>query len=91
MGLFGYFPTYALGNVYAGCLNAAMRQVVPDLDRFLAQGDAGPAVEWLRENVQRHGGLYPPRDLIERATGGPVSEEPLLDYLEEKFAGIYRL
>ena len=91
VGLFGYFPTYALGNVYAGCLNAAMRQVVPDLDRFLAQGDAGPAVEWLRENVQRHGGLYPPRDLIERATGGPVSEEPLLDYLEEKFAGIYRL
>ena len=91
VGLFGYFPTYPLGNVYAGCLNAAMRQVVPDLDRFLAQGDAGPAVEWLRENVQRHGGLYPPRDLIERATGGPVSEEPLLDYLEEKFAGIYRL
>ena len=60
VGLFGYFPTYALGNVYAGCLNAAMRQAVPDLDRFLAQGDAGPAVEWLRENMQRHGGLYPP-------------------------------
>lgn len=91
VGLFGYFPTYALGNVYAGCLNQALRAAVPDLDRFLAAGDAAPAVEWLRENMQRHGGLYPPRELIERAIGGTVSEAPLLDYLEEKFSGIYRL
>ncbi|KGJ06503.1 carboxypeptidase Taq Metallo peptidase. MEROPS family M32 [Paracoccus halophilus] len=91
VGLFGYFPTYALGNVYAGCLNAAMREAVPDLDQFLAQGDATPAVEWLRENMQRHGGLYPPRELIERATGEEISEEPLLDYLEQKFGAIYGL
>ncbi|WP_017997833.1 carboxypeptidase M32 [Paracoccus sp. N5] len=91
VGLFGYFPTYALGNVYAGCLNAAMRAAVPDLDAALARGEADPAVEWLRETMQRHGGLYPPRDLIERATGAEISEAPLLDYLEEKFSGIYRL
>lgn len=91
VGLFGYFPTYALGNVYAGCLDSALRAAVPDLDRFLEKGDAGPAVEWLRENMQRHGGLYPPRELIERATGEAVSEMPLLDYLEQKFATIYRL
>lgn len=91
VGLFGYFPTYALGNVYAGCLHKSLCEAVPDLDRFLATGDAAPAVEWLRENMQRHGGLYPPRDLIQRAIGGEISEAPLLDYLEEKFAGIYRL
>ncbi|MBD9525255.1 MULTISPECIES: carboxypeptidase M32 [Paracoccus] len=91
VGLFGYFPTYALGNVYAGCLHRALRQAVPDLDQSLALGDASPAVEWLRENVQRHGGLYRPRDLIEQATGEAVSEAPLLDYLEEKFGDIYRL
>lgn len=91
VGLFGYFPTYALGNVYAGCLHAALRAAVPDLDDSLARGEADPAVEWLRENMQRHGGLYPPRDLIERAIGGPVGEGPLLDYLEQKFWGIYRL
>ncbi|HIC64476.1 MAG TPA: carboxypeptidase M32, partial [Paracoccus sp.] len=91
VGLFGYFPTYALGNVYAGCLNAAMREAVPDLDAALAQGDASPGVEWMRENVQRHGGLYPPRHLIEQATGRPVTPEPLLDYLEEKFGRIYGL
>ncbi len=91
VGLFGYFPTYALGNVYAGCLNRAMRDAVPDLDDALAGGDAGPAVEWLRENVQRHGGLKPPRTLIEDATGADVSPEPLLDYLEDKFGRIYQL
>lgn len=91
VGLFGYFPTYALGNVYAGALNAALRAAVPDLDDSLEDGDATPATEWLRENLQRHGGLYEPRDLVEGATGGPVTPEPLLAYLEEKFGGIYGL
>lgn len=91
VGLFGYFPTYALGNVYSGCLNRAMRAAVPDLDEDLARGDAMPGVEWLRENVQRHGGLMPPRRVIEEATGTGVGPAPLLDYLEEKFSRIYRL
>lgn len=91
VGLFGYFPTYALGNVYAGCLNAALRDAVPDVDPALAQGDATPAVEWLRENLQRHGSLHRPVDLIERASGAPVSVEPLLDYLDAKFGEIYAL
>ena len=91
VGLFGYFPTYALGNVYAGCLNQAMRAAVPELDESLARGEADPGVEWLRENLQRHGGLYEPRPLIEQATGAPVSPEPLLTYLEDKFGAIYGL
>ncbi|MGR3198248.1 MAG: carboxypeptidase M32 [Paracoccus sp. (in: a-proteobacteria)] len=91
VGLFGYFPTYALGNVYAGCLNRALRAAVPDLDDALARGDATPGTEWLRENLQRHGGLMPPSDLIEAASGAPVTPEPLLDYLEEKFGRIYGL
>lgn len=89
VGLFGYFPTYALGNVYAGCLNQAMRADVPDLDAELARGNAHPATEWLRERVQRHGALLPPRTLIEAATGAEPMPGPLLDYLEDKFGGIY--
>ena len=91
VGLFGYFPTYALGNVYAGCLNRAMRAALPDLDTALAAGDATPAVEWLRENIHRHGSLIAPVPLIEQASGGPVSAAPLLDYLEDKFGAIYGL
>lgn len=91
VGLFGYFPTYSLGNVYAGCLNKALRDAVPDVDAALARGDATPATEWLRENLQRHGGLYPPRDTVRRACGFEPDEGPLLEYLEAKFAEIYRL
>lgn len=90
-GLFGYFPTYTLGNLYAGCLHQAMQNMVSGLDRQLEQGDTSGATGWLHENVQRHGGLYTPRDLITRACGFEPHEGPLLDYLEAKFSTIYRL
>ena len=91
VGLFGYFPTYSLGNVYAGCLHQAMRAALPDLDAQWAQGDTRSATAWLGQAVQRHGGLFEPRDLITHATGKAPTEAPLLAYLTEKFTGIYGL
>ena len=91
VGLFGYFPTYSLGNVYAGCLHEALRAAVPDLDAQLAAGDTSAATGWLRENLQRHGGLYTPREVIARASGMQPGPEPLLGYLKAKFGGIYGL
>lgn len=91
VGLFGYFPTYTLGNVYAGCLDRAMRAAVPQVDAALARGDAAPATDWLRENLQRHGGLRPPAATIEAACGFAPDEGPLLDYFEAKFGAIYGL
>ena len=90
-GLFGYFPTYTLGNVYAGCLHVALRKAVPGLDDDLARGDTSIATAWLRENVQQFGGLRTPVETIAHATGSNPSEGPLLDYLEAKFTGIYGL
>ncbi|GAA6165232.1 carboxypeptidase M32 [Pelagimonas sp. KU-00592-HH] len=91
VGLFGYFPTYSLGNVYAGCLHQALRKAVPDLDAQLAQGDTSAATGWLRENLQRHGGLRRPAETIEHASGMAPTSEPLLAYLEEKFGALYGL
>ncbi|HMS94928.1 MAG TPA: carboxypeptidase M32 [Tabrizicola sp.] len=88
-GLFGYFPTYTLGNVYAGCLSKAMRADLPGLDADLERGDLTAATGWLREKLQRHGGLYEPRETVRLACGFEPSEGPLLDYLEAKFGGIY--
>ncbi|MBF9033774.1 carboxypeptidase M32 [Rhodobacterales bacterium HKCCE2091] len=88
-GLFGYFPTYSLGNVYAGCLFAAMKADLPGLEGELASGDLGPATAWLAEKVQRHGASKRPRTVIEEATGTGVTEGPLLDYLEAKFGALY--
>ncbi len=91
VGLFGYFPTYSLGNVYAGCLWQAMAADLPDRDAQLERGNTSALTAWLGDRVQRHGGLFEPAELITRACGAPPSEEPLLAYLEDKFARIYRL
>lgn len=89
VGLFGYFPTYSLGNVYAGCLHQAMRAALPDLDAQLAQGNTAGATGWLRESVQRHGGLFTPREVIAQASGMEPTEAPLLAYLQDKFGALY--
>ena len=91
VGLFGYFPTYALGNVYAGCLHQSLRADIPDLDAQLAQGDTSAATGWLREKLQRFGALRAPRDTIAHACGFTPDEGPLMDYLEAKFRALYRL
>ncbi len=91
VGLFGYFPTYSLGNVYAGCLHKALRADMPDLDDHLAKGDGATPAAWLADKIQRHGGLYEPKEVVTRACGEAPSEAPLLDYLEAKFAVIYKL
>jgi carboxypeptidase Taq len=91
VGLIGYFPTYSLGNVYAGCLNEAMRRAVPDLDEQLAKGDTSKATAWLGANVQTHGGLYEPRAVIEKASGQAPSTQPLIGYLKDKFSELYSL
>lgn len=91
VGLFGYFPTYSLGNVYAGCLHEALRAAVPALDGQLAEGDTEEATNWLREILQQFGGLRSPADTIEHASGVTATPEPLLAYLEQKFGDIYQL
>ncbi|MCC5971541.1 MAG: carboxypeptidase M32 [Pararhodobacter sp.] len=91
VGLFGYFPTYSLGNVYAGCLTQAMRRDRPALDRELETGDLAGPLGWLRVKLQGHGALMEPAATIEAACGFAPQEGPLLDYLETKFSAIYGL
>ena len=91
VGLFGYFPTYSLGNIYAAQLNVALHKQVPDLDDQLAEGQTGAVLSWLRNNVHRHGSLYEPAELMQRASGQAVSAEPLLDYLETKYGEMFDL
>ncbi|MCH2164247.1 MAG: carboxypeptidase M32 [Marinovum sp.] len=89
VGLFGYFATYSMGNVYAGCLHEALRVAVPGLDAQLAEGELEPATAWLREALQQHGGRFAPKDTIAQACGFEPSEEPLMRYLNAKFEALY--
>jgi len=90
-GLFGYFPTYTLGNVYAAQLFAQAEAELGDLDSAFARGEFVPLLRWFRERVHTHGRRYRPRRLIEAVTGAPPSHEPLLRHLETRYAAIYGL
>ncbi len=91
MGAFGYFPTYALGNLYAAQLFDAAKKAIPDLDGNIRAGRLRPLLDWLRENVHRHGQRFRAADLIQRVTGKPPSIEPFLAYVREKFFPVYGL
>lgn len=88
-GLFGYFPTYTLGNLFAAQLVETLRESIPDLDTSCSRGEFRPILEWLREKVHRHGQRYRSRELVERVTGKSPSQAPLLRHLGRKFDEFY--
>jgi carboxypeptidase Taq len=81
---FGYFPTYALGNVIAVQLWGRATSELGDLDREFERGEFGSLREWLREHVHRWGRVFEPPQLLERVVGGPLDAEPYLAYLHAK-------
>ena len=83
-GLFGYFPTYTLGNLIASQLWERIGGDLPELDEHLLRGEFAPLREWLREQVHRHGRKFPPRELLRRITGDDLRVDPFLGYLREK-------
>ncbi len=88
-GLVGYFPTYTLGNLYAAQFFEAIRERHADLDDRIARGDFAPILAWNREHIHRHGRRYSAAETCERATGKPLSPDPLLRHLEAKLRPIY--
>jgi carboxypeptidase Taq len=88
-GLYGYFPTYALGNIYSGQLIAALAKYMKNWHSQVAQGNLKPIKDWLVKNVHSHGDLYDPADLMQKVTGKDLDAEPYLKYLGEKYSGLY--
>lgn len=87
--MFGYFPTYAIGNLYAAQLNQRLRQDIPDLDEQIERGNFANALEWMRTRIHRHGAFFQPGELISRACGKTLSAKPLIQYLTDKFLPLY--
>ena len=89
MGAIGYFPTYTLGNLVAAQLFDAATEAVDDLPGRIAAGDFEPLLAWLREHVHRHGRRLSADELVERATGAPLSSEPFLTHLRTTAREVY--
>ena len=89
MGAFGYFPTYALGNLMAAQLFEAAQRDLGDLELAFAQGDFTPLRGWLRAQIHVHGRRWTSADLLRKATGQELSPQPFLRALRQRLGQVY--
>lgn len=90
-GNFGYFPSYALGYMYAAQIKNAMVRDLPQYDGLLKTGNLMPIKEWLSNHIHRYGKTKKPLELIKEATGEGLSAKYLTDYLVKKYSTLYNL
>lgn len=90
-GYFGYFPTYALGNLVSVQLWEVIQKDIPDLETQISQGNFNGLLSWLRQNVHRFGAKYEPQELVQKITGSTINPQPYLKYLQAKYGEIYHL
>ena len=90
-GSFGYFSTYALGNLISAQMWEKVTADLPDLDSAFEVGDFSQLRDWLREHLHRHGRKFTPPETLERAIGtSKIDPEPYVRYLREKLSAVDR-
>jgi carboxypeptidase Taq len=90
-GLFGYFPTYSLGNLYAGQFFAKASADLGDLNAAFRRGEFAPLLDWLRKHIHQQGQRYTAAELAERVTGRPLSHADWMAQINEKYGNLYGL
>jgi carboxypeptidase Taq len=91
MGGFGYFSTYALGNLLSVQYYNKAVEAMPTLPDEIAEGNFTPLLTWLNENIHQYGRKYDTNELTKRVTGEAISSGPYIAYLKEKYTDIYAL
>lgn len=90
--LFGYFPSYALGNIYSAMIREKLIQDIGGEHNFntiLESGDIRPVFNWLNNNIWQYGGMYTSAETVKRATGKDIDSKPFTDYLIDKVSKVY--
>jgi carboxypeptidase Taq len=90
-GLIGYFPTYALGNIYAAQLFARASAELDEWNLAVSRGDCSALLQWLRAQIHCHGQRYRPATLVTRACGAPPDHRALIAALRRKYGEMYGL
>lgn len=85
MGAFGYFPTYALGTMYASHLFEKFEKDHPEWKDKVAVGDLGFIKSWLHNAVYQHGRRYSSKELLQLVTGKPFTADAFVKYLTTKY------
>ena len=90
-GSFGYFPTYALGNLVSAQIWEKIQQEIPAIESQIESGKFAELLAWLQKNIYRHGAKFEPQVLVKRVTGSTITPEPYMRYLTKKYTGVYGL
>ncbi len=90
-GSFGYFPTYSLGSFYAAQIFSFAKKQLPGLEEQLQNGNSLNLLNWLRENIHRHGRKFTSEELCSNITGKPLDIKDFMDHLLQKYTMIYNL
>jgi carboxypeptidase Taq len=90
-GLFGYFPTYSLGNLYAGQFFAQANDHLGDQQAAFRRGDFRPLLDWLRTNIHAHGQRWSASELAVKITGKSLSHAPWISQMQTKYGELYGL
>ncbi|WP_088815114.1 MULTISPECIES: carboxypeptidase M32 [Listeria] len=89
-GDFGYFPSYALGLMYAAQFFHTMKREIPNLDAIIASDDYTEIRKWLTKNVHQYGKLKKPLEILQDTTGESLNPDYLLDLLNERYKFVYK-
>lgn len=90
-GSFGYFPSYALGYMYAAQFKHVMLQDLPNFNELLANGEIESIRKWLNEKIHQFGKMKQPLEILKETTGEGLNAHYLIDYLEEKYKEVYNI
>ena len=90
-GSFGYFPSYALGNLYGAQFLNKLSEEVPSFYEDIEKGQLKTIHNWLKENIHRHGAVYTPEELIKKVTKEELNAKYFIDYLNKKYSEVYNL
>ena len=89
--MLGYFPTYALGNMYAAQFFDTADEELGGLHDQFARGEFLPLKNWLNEKIHQPGKQLSADELVEHVTGKPLSHVPLMKHLRTRFGALYGL
>jgi carboxypeptidase Taq len=90
LGLFGYFPSYAIGNAYAAQIWNFMEKDL-DLNNAIRTLDFKSINLWLTEKIHKHGALLEPSDILSQITSEDFTSKYYINYIKRKYTGIYNL
>jgi carboxypeptidase Taq len=89
--LFGYFPTYSLGNLYAAQFFEQADVDLGGLPELMRRGEFSRLKQWLNEKIHRQGQCYSATELVQQITGKPLTSDALMRHLRSKLGPLYGL